>query len=165
MPGYTTNGLPLVGPAVVNTVTLAAPAGTYTNLNALSLVAADTARAAGTSPQSVAATAFQVAARALGMIQNSATSTAGAATLNTVSGRILTEALTTAAGSTYALTLTNSLLVATSAPQVQVVPGTNTAVGAEVTSVNSASGSAAITITNRGTAAFNGTLLIGFYVV
>jgi len=113
----------------------------------------------------VAATPFQVACEALAFIQNTATSTVHAATLNTVAGLLYTEALTTAAGAAYTFTLTNSLLsTSVAAPQLQIHSGTNTAGDPEVTSVVNGSGNTVITITNRGTAAFNGTMIMGFHV-
>lgn len=49
-----------------------------------------------------------------------ATAAAGAATLNKSSGIVTSEALTTAAGSDYTLTLTNSTIAAGDVPMVQI---------------------------------------------
>ena len=155
--------MPLVSPLVTNTTTVAPVP--LTNLPAVSLLAVDTELASGGTPQTVAATAFQVACSAMELIANQQTSTVHAATSNTVAGMITTEALTTAAGATYTFTLTNSLLVAgAAAPQVQVKSGTNTQGGYQVTSVVNATGSTVISILNTGTTAFNGTILIGFHI-
>lgn len=165
MPGTSTNGLPLIQATVQNGVTLTPPAGTFTNLQAADLVAVDTEMASGQSPQSVAATVWQLAAFATDLILNQATSTVHTATLNTSAGLITTEAVTTAPGSTYTFTLTNSLITTTSpVPQVQCRRGTNTGGVAQITSITVASGSCTIVITNVGTTAFNGTLGIAFHV-
>lgn len=162
MAGWLTNGMNVIGPAVQNTTTISPPPG-YSNLGSNDLIPVDTGQASGQNPQTIAATAFQVAARALGMIHNTGTSTAAAVTINRISGSILTEALTTAAGADYALVLTNSLLTtATPAPQVQVAFGTCTVGVPRVKSAVNAAGSSTLTVTNDGTAAFNGTILIGF---
>jgi hypothetical protein len=125
----------------------------------------DVQTTAGQQPITVAVTAFQIAAAAAELIANTATSTVHAATLNTVAGLITTEALTTAAGATYTFTLTNSLLVAgAAAPEIVVKSGTNTAGIFQVTSITNATGSTVIVLTNIGTAAFNGTILIAFHV-
>jgi len=177
MPGWLSNGLPPIGAPVQNGVTVTANSininGTlsggeglsYSNLTASALIPVDTETASGQVPQSVAATTFQIAAIASEIVSNTATSTVHAATLNTVAGLITTEALTTAAGSTYTFTLTNSLLVAGApAPQVQVHSGTNTGGGFAVTSVTNATGSTVIVLTNTGTTAWNGTILIAFHI-
>jgi|GEM_PF-3059565 len=95
-----------------------------------------------------------------------ATATAGAATLNKDSGKITTEALTTAAGATYALTLTDSSIAAADMVFASVAFGTATAGMPIVTSVAPAAGSVVITILNgHASAAFDGTLKISFLVV
>jgi|ERR1700691_1148461 len=163
MPGLYTNGLTPVSPLTTNT-TLVSPVP-LSNLPASGLVPVDTELASGGTPQTVAATAFQVCCAAMELISNTATSTVHAATLNTVAGMITTESLSTAAGSTYTFTLTNSLLIAgAAAPQVQVKNGTNTQGSFQVTSVVNATGSTVISILNTGTLAFNGTILIGFHI-
>lgn len=154
---------PLVSPLVTNTTTVSPVP--LTNLPANALVAHDTELASGGTPQTVSATVFQACCAAMELIANQVTSTVHAATLNTVAGMITTESLSTAAGSTYTFTLTNSLLVAgAAAPSVQVKSGTNTGGGFQVTSVVNATGSTVISILNTGTTAFNGTILIGFHI-
>lgn len=94
-----------------------------------------------------------------------ATSTAGAATINTQTGIITTEALTTAAGSTYTMTLTNSLITTSSIVLVTVGKGTATAGEPVVQFVTPAAGSAVILIRNVSAAtALDGTIKIGFKV-
>ena len=95
---------------------------------------------------------------------NTVTSTVNAGTLNTLTGRIVTEALTTAVGVNYTMTLTNSTIVAASVLQVGVMSLTNTIPGLSVFSVVPAAGSAVILIRNGGAAALNGTILITFQV-
>lgn len=152
MAGTYTPGLPLVGTT------------NYPALTGYELAAFDTNTAAGGVPQSVAISSFQIVTLAAGMSINTATSTANAATLNTLTGRIVTEALTTAAGANYTMTLTNSTIAATSVMQVGVTSLTNTIPGLSVFSVVPAAGSAVILIKNGGTLALNGTILITFQV-
>jgi hypothetical protein len=98
--------------------------------------------------------------------RGTATSTAGAATVNHQAGVITTEALTTASGSTYSFTLTNSRILSTSVVLLQLMGGTNTRIGLNFSVVPSA-GSAAISIKNNdiAAAALNGTLIFGFVVI
>ena len=139
-------------------------AGTYNAITGYELVAADTGRPSGAAPQSVAVSLFQIAALATQIAVNTQTSTANAATSNTLSGRIVTEALTTAAGANYTMTLTNSAITALSQMQVAVYSGTNTTPGLMVFSVTPAAGSAVILIRNNGTVALNGTIVIAYQV-
>lgn len=89
----------------------------------------------------------------------------GAATLNTLSGRITTEPLTTGPGGIYALALTNVQLAADSLVFATVEQGTNTTEGIVVTRVTSGVGYAVIVIQNLNfSTAWNGTLVIGFEV-
>lgn len=165
MPGYTTNGLPLVSAPTLNGVAQVAPNGVVGEMSSTDLIAVDTGMSAGEAPQSVAATVFQVVALAAAMVHNTQTSTAHAATSNTFSGQVITEALTTAAGSTYTFTLTNSLVTAAGAAvQVDIRSGTNTTPGMAVTSVTNAAGSVVFVFTNSGTAAINGTMVIAWHV-
>jgi len=94
-----------------------------------------------------------------------ATAVAGAATLNKSSGIVTTEALTTAAGADYTLTLTNSKIAAGDIVLATVQDGTDTAGTPAITTAASGTGSATIIVQNvHATAAFNGTLKIGFAV-
>jgi len=94
-----------------------------------------------------------------------ATAVAGAATLAKDAGVITSEALTTAAGATYTLTLTNSSIAAADQVFVSVSPvaGTGTPV---VASVIPAAGSVVIVIQNiHASAAFNAAIKISFMVL
>ena len=163
MAGNSTNGVPQVQALTQNGVlTVPVP---LTNLPSNSaLVACDVPQAGGAQPITVAASKFQIASAAVALIANQQTSTTHAATSNTTSGSVITEALTTAAGADYTFTLTNSLLVAGApAPQVEMHDGTNTAGAVVVKSITNAVGSTVIVFTNSGTAAWNGTKLITFH--
>ena len=100
------------------------------------------------------------------MDRGTATSTAGAATINHQAGVVTTEALTTAAASAYAFTLTNNRILASSIVLVMLMGGTNTTRGIECRAIPSA-GSAAISLYNNNVAgtALNGTLIFGFVVI
>jgi hypothetical protein len=176
--GSWTNGVPIVQPIVSNGTinatdyiyqngTQIANGGTisYTLLGARALFPADTQLPGGQIPQNVAAPGFHIAALAGSLIQNTATSTVHAATLNTTSGLVVTEALTTAPGATYTFTLTDSQITATSpAPLVQMDNGTNTGGAVQLTSVTNAAGSSTFVFTNVGSTAFNGTKVIAFHI-
>jgi len=164
MAGWISNGVQQVQARVQNGVTVSPVP--LTNISSPSmLLSVDTETASGQQPQTVAASPFQVASAAAALIQNTTTSTAHTGTLNTTSGLMLTEALTTAAGATYTFQIVNSLITATSAaPQVQIHDGTNTAGNAEVTSITNATGTTTAVFTNTGTAAWNGTKIITFHV-
>lgn len=99
------------------------------------------------------------------VVSGTATSTAAAATINGQTGVVTTEALTTAAGSTYTFTLTNASITTTSIVNVTVGKGTATA-GEPVTQfITPAAGSVVILIRNNAaSAALNGTIKIGFTV-
>jgi hypothetical protein len=98
--------------------------------------------------------------------RGTATSTAGASTVNHQAGVITTEALTTAAASAYAFTLTDSRITAASIVLLQLMGGTNTTRGLELRAIPGA-GSATISIYNNNVAgtALNGTLIFGFVVI
>ena len=159
MAGTYTNQLPVVQPSAVT-------GANYFNVNGYERLPLDTEGAAGVQPQTVAATAFQVAAIAAAAAAQTASATAGAATKNTNLGVITSESISTAAGSNYTLTLTNSVVTATSAVQAAAYLGTSTAGGPlQVVSVTPASGSVVIVVKNAGTAALNGTIVIPYQVL
>lgn len=110
----------------------------------------------------------QLTAKGTGIVlvgdTSTATATAGAATLNAQRGTVTSEALTTAAGSDYTLTLTNSKVTTSSIIQVSVNDGTNTTAGLIVRKVAPGSGSATIIVRNGGSGALNGTIKIAFVV-
>lgn len=98
--------------------------------------------------------------------RGTATAAAGAATSNTQSGLVTTEALTTAAGAQYTLTLTNDKIGFGSILLVTVANGTSTAGTPSLTVASQGSGSATIIVQNiHGANAFNGTLKISFLVM
>jgi hypothetical protein len=95
-----------------------------------------------------------------------ATATTGAATLSKSSGRITTESLTTIAGATYTLTLTNTVIAAADVVLASVGYGSCTTGTPVVASILPGAGSVVIVIQNIAAAAvFNGTLIINFVVL
>ncbi len=99
-------------------------------------------------------------------VSQTATAASAAATLNALSGVITSEALTTAAGATYGLVLTNSPVAATSRVFASVGYGSSTAGTPAVTMVTPSAGSVKITVQNvHASAAVNGTLKISFWVL
>lgn len=90
----------------------------------------------------------------------------GTVTLNTYSGQIITQSLTTAAGAAHTMTLENNAIVATSVVLGTVGNGTNTGGVPVLGPITPAAGSASVEILNPvGTTAFNGTLLFGFKTI
>ena len=95
-----------------------------------------------------------------------ATAAAGAATLNKNSGVITTEALTTAAGANYTLTLTDAAISPSDEVFATVSYGSATAGVPHVAMITPGAGVVAIVIRNAtGAAALNGTLNIGFFTL
>lgn len=97
--------------------------------------------------------------------RGAATATTGAATLSKQAGVITSEALTTAAGAAYTLTLTNTQVAATSIVLASVQKGTATEGTPVVETITPAAGSVVIVIrNNHATQALNGTIKISFVV-
>lgn len=100
---------------------------------------------------------------------NTATATAGAATLNAAgSGVITSEALTTIAGSDYTLTLTNNMIAATDIVLATAALGTSTVGVLGVKTITPAAGSVVIIVRNEtgnNQNTLNGTIKIGFTVI
>lgn len=94
-----------------------------------------------------------------------ATAVAGAATLSKMAGTVTTEALVTAGGADYTLTLTNKTIAANDIVIPVVNNGTNTTAGITVCRVTPSAGSVVILIRNLNAAALNGTLKISFLVI
>lgn len=95
-----------------------------------------------------------------------ATATAGAATLNKSSGKVTSEALTTAAGATYTLTITNSTVAAADIVLASVAFGTSTTGTPTVSRVTPGAGSLVIIVRNAdASAAFNGTIVVSYAVL
>ena len=92
-----------------------------------------------------------------------ATATSGAATLAKLSGVVTSEALSTAAGATYTLTVTDSKIAATQQVYASVSLGTATTGMPAVTTVTPAAGSLVVIVQNiHASAALNGTIKIAF---
>jgi hypothetical protein len=95
-----------------------------------------------------------------------ATAAAGAATLNKPAGVITSEALTTAGGADYTLTLTNSDIAAGDMVFASVDNGTNTTDSLSVRRITPSAGQVVILIRNtHATLALNGTIKISYFVV
>lgn len=171
MAGWITNGMVRVGPATVNGVAQTVPQGTIPQAGSTARMAADTPTSSGQEPVTYAVPLSMIASIACAMVQNKQTSTVHAATSNTFSGYIVTEALTIAAAATYTFTLTNSLVAATAVANtsysnidVDIRSGTNTVPGLTLTSVTAGAGSSVWVFTNLGTAAINGTMVIAWHL-
>lgn len=87
-----------------------------------------------------------------------------AGTLSAPTGKITTEALTTAAGASQALTITNAAVVPTDIILVTRNGGTDTTNSQTINAV-AGTGSYVITLTNPGAAAFNGTFILGVTIL
>jgi hypothetical protein len=96
-----------------------------------------------------------------------ATATAGAATLNKAAGVITSETgITTAAGASYTLTLTDSAIAAADQVFASVAYGTSTTGTPAITKITPAAGSVVIVVQNvASAAAFNGSIKIAFAVL
>lgn len=93
------------------------------------------------------------------------TLSSNAGTANTLAGVITTESLSTAAGASQALTITNSLVGANDVV-LAVITGVASAGTPIIDKVVPAAGSFVITLTNRhASAAFDDTVTIGFLVI
>ena len=93
------------------------------------------------------------------------TEAANAVTANGQAGVITTSALTTAGGASYAITWTDSFIVAGSTILLTLMGGTNTTKNITLEAVAGA-GSATLTIYNNTAAtALNGTVIIGYQVI
>lgn len=91
-----------------------------------------------------------------------ADSVGGKVTVNASTGIITTEALTTAAGAVYALTLTNDQITEQTNLMVTVSNGTNTGGAPILWSVVVRAGAATINAKNIGATALNGSLQFNF---
>jgi hypothetical protein len=107
----------------------------------------------------------QLAVGAVGSTKT-ASATAGAATLNSPSGVVTSESITTAAAATYTLTLTNSCIAATDIVLVSQGNGTNTQGAPVIQSITPAAGSVVVVVKNvHASQALNGTLTFSFVIV
>ena len=92
------------------------------------------------------------------------TAAAGAATLNKPSGIVTTESLTTAAGATYTLTLTNSTVAAGDIALVSL--DSNGSAGLpEVVSAKCTLNTLTVIVQNDGSASLNAAVKIGFLIL
>lgn len=108
----------------------------------------------------------EVSQLSLGKGTKTASATAGAATLNQPSGIVTSESLTTAAAATYTLTITNSKVAATDIVQATIVGGTNSAGTPVLLSAVPSGTNIIVKIYNtHASAAFNGTLAVGYNIV
>lgn len=83
-----------------------------------------------------------------------------------VSGEATSSSLTTAAGATASITITNASIVATSKVFAAVKNGTNSAGMPVITTITPGSGSAVVVVQNiHASAALNGTLKLEYFVV
>ena len=93
------------------------------------------------------------------------TCVSNAVTISQQTGRITTEALSTAAAATQAITLTNTLIAATTQILCQITGGSYTAGIPIVEKAVPGSGSAVLTLRNVAAAAgLNGTVIIDFQI-
>lgn len=144
-----------------NTNTQASPTWTAAPLTGAAGITSGTidgATIGGVTPAPVTASLLHVDSGT-----KTATATAGAATLNKSAGVITSEALTTAAGATYTLTLTDSTIAAADQVMASVQLGTATTGMPVVTTVTPAAGSVVIVVQNiHASAALNGTIKISY---
>jgi hypothetical protein len=140
-------------------------AGTFTTLTADTIAGAGITGSfasppplGSTAPNAVTSTTLQVDTGT-----KTAAATSGAATLNKNAGVITSEALTTAAGAQYTLTLTNSDIAAADQVMASVQLGSATTGTPTITTVTPGAGSVVIVVQNiHATAALNGTIKIAF---
>lgn len=92
-----------------------------------------------------------------------ATAASGAATLANRHGKITSEALTTAAGANYTLTITNTQIAATDLVYASVAFGTSTTGDPGILRITPANGSVVIIVRNHhASAALNGTIVVSY---
>jgi hypothetical protein len=101
----------------------------------------------------------------LGRGTKTASATAGAATLHQLSGSVTSEALSTAAGANYVLTITDNKVAAVDQVFAVISGGTNSAGTPVLMRVVPGNGSIVVTVTNiHATLALSGTLRVTFAV-
>lgn len=106
-----------------------------------------------------------VGAKETAVAKKTGTASSGAVTLAALAAKITTEALSTAAGSLYTLTITNSMVAADDIVMASVQNGSASAGSPMIEKVTVAAGSIVILVKNvHSSAAFNGTLKIAFVV-
>ena len=102
-------------------------------------------------------------AQSTAVTAGTATATSGAATLANNYGVITSESLSTAAGATYTLTVTDTNIVATDLCMASDQYGTSTTGSPAVMTVTPGAGTLVIKVQNiHASAALNGTIVISF---
>jgi hypothetical protein len=100
------------------------------------------------------------------VIIGAATAAAGAVTLHEVAGKLTSEALVTAAGAAYTLTLTCRHIHAKSLVLASIQQGTSTTGEPDIRTITITEGQAVFKIQNEhATVALNGTLIVAFLVI
>lgn len=115
---------------------------------------------------SASAISLNKAANNLVVDNGTATAASSAATLNKLAGKITSESLTTAAGAAETLTITNDQVAAADIVLCSVANGDNAAGIPMIGRVTPGAGSFTVTVENQhGTNAFNGTVVVSFFVI
>ncbi len=166
--------------AAVGIVTAAYAGGTFEQypsatapLTGSETIPADTNLSSGRNPQTEKITTAILrdgvlanAGTVLGSAPTTATATAGAATASAGRVTVTSEALTTAAGADYTLTLTNTHVLATSIVLCSPANGTNTTEGLSVQRTQPSAGSVVIKVRNTHAAsALNGTIKVNCAII
>jgi len=100
-----------------------------------------------------------------GNIKVNGTEAANAVTASGQAGVITTSSLTTAGGSSYAITWTNTNIASTSSIHLTLMGGTNTTRNITI-QATAGSGTSTLTIYNNTVAtALNGTIFIGYVIL
>lgn len=136
-------------------------------------IPADTNLSGGRSPQTEKVTAANLrdavlanSGTVLGSAPTTATASSGAATAAAGRFTVTSEALTTAAGSDYVLTVTNTHVLATSIVLCSAANGTNTTEGLDINRTQPSAGSVIVRVRNtHASAALNGTVKVNCAVV
>lgn len=165
----TIDGMTIGGttPAAASVTTLSA-SGTVSGAGFTALFASPPA-IGGTAPATAAVTTLSttglatLASTKVDTGTKTATASGGAATLAKNAGVITSEALSTAAGATYTLTLTNTTIAAADQVMASVSLGSATTGMPAITTVTPGAGSVVIVVQNiHASAALNGTIKIAF---
>jgi len=117
----------------------------------------------GAAPQSVALSAAQIAGLSVAIAANTGSTSSHAVTINKMNFALTTESLSTAVAATETITVTNSVVAATSSIQCSDMRQVSDVTAARfVTSaITPAAGSFTIAFYNNGTAAASGTWAFG----
>ena len=171
---FTADGRPIEADAVTTAFKALITAAGATSINAASnLTVGGNLAVTGTTALTGAATAAAVTSSGLVTVASAkldtgtktATASAGAATLNKSSGIITSEALTTAAGSDYTLTLTNSTVAAGDLALVSIDSNGTTGLPLAY-SAKCTSNTLTVIVRNiHASAAFNAAIKIGYAIL